>query len=133
MKTALIVDDEPLVRRELREVLERAGYAVAEACSGREALQVLSDVKPAVLITDIFMPDSDGIELIRTVKSCHINVRIVAMSSGGYFGFPNYPALATKLGADLAYDKPLDLKRFLDDLNRLTSSETATAEPAVRV
>ena len=68
MKNILIVDDEPHVLRVLKISLERVGYAVEVCANGREALQLVSENYPDVLITDIHMPNMDGRELCQAIQ-----------------------------------------------------------------
>lgn len=122
MQGILIADDEPLLRRELRETLEYGGYKVWEASDGEEALEILGKRHPAVLITDILMPDKDGIELIRAVRAERSDVKIVAISSGGAYRFTEFLTHAKKFGADLVYEKPVDARQLLKDLRTSLSA-----------
>jgi putative two-component system response regulator len=67
--TVLIADDEPAARRLLRRILEQAGYRVIEAATGREALEVAKSDRPDIFILDITMPDVDGVEICREIKT----------------------------------------------------------------
>jgi putative two-component system response regulator len=67
--TVLIADDEPAARRLLRRILEQAGYRVIEAATGREALEVAKSDRPDIFILDITMPDVDGVEICRQIKT----------------------------------------------------------------
>lgn len=116
MQSVLVVDDEPLIRRELREALQHCGYEVWEACNGQQALTIFKENHPAAIVTDILMPNRDGIELIREVRAQAADVSIIAISSGGSYGFKKFLSYAKKLGADLAYEKPININRVLADL-----------------
>jgi CheY-like chemotaxis protein len=62
-QTIVVVDDEPHIRHVIRRKLQRAGYRVHTACDGTEALQLVTEVSPALVITDLIMPNMDGFEL----------------------------------------------------------------------
>jgi DNA-binding NtrC family response regulator len=79
----LIVDDEPLVRRSLSELLTLAGYAVSTASTGKEALGLLKDYSTDIVITDIKMPEMDGLELLRNIKHRQLNTPVILMTGYG--------------------------------------------------
>ncbi|MEO5330648.1 MAG: response regulator [Magnetococcus sp. YQC-5] len=83
MARILVVDDDPLIRNLLREILEQAGHEVAEAANGRVGLRLVRQHPPDLVMTDILMPEKDGVELIMELKELVPAVRIVAMSGGG--------------------------------------------------
>ena len=68
MSQVLIIDDEPGIRKLLRLILENQGYSVVTAADGREGLRIFLQDPPELVISDIIMPDMDGIEVIRTFK-----------------------------------------------------------------
>jgi PAS domain S-box-containing protein len=116
----LVVDDDPEIRELLRSVLESNGYRVITAENGRQATELLSrltkDCAPglketdvALMVTDLVMPEQEGIETIAKVRREHPNLRIVAMS--GLFGRDMLDA-ARCLGADAIFRKPVDVSRF---------------------
>jgi len=78
----LIVDDEPLVRRQLRRSLELRGYSVAEAVNGQTALAAVEDVRPDVVILDMTMPDIDGAEVLHRLRASGSRVPVIV--SSGY-------------------------------------------------
>lgn len=119
MDKVLVVDDEPLVCRELSEALKRAGYEVAEARNGRQAMRVAATFQPAAIITDIVMPETDGFELIRALTRDAPNTKIIAISSGGNLGFPSYLMHAKKFGAHAILEKPVDIAKLLVNVRLL--------------
>ncbi len=72
----MIVDDEPLVRRQLRRSLELRGYTVAEAVNGRRALATVDEVRPDVIILDMTMPDIDGAEVLQRLRAAGSRVPV---------------------------------------------------------
>jgi len=115
----LVVDDNPDMRSFVKLVLERAGFDVQVAADGQRALDLQREHPADVLITDIFMPESDGIELIARFKSGFPQVKIIAMSGGGHVSKKDYLPVAKEIGADGVLQKPFaagTLLRILQDL-----------------
>jgi len=76
----LIVDDEPLVRRSLGELLALSGYTVSTASNGEEALNLLKDYTADIIISDIKMPQMDGVELLRKLKVSHPDTPVILIT-----------------------------------------------------
>jgi CheY-like chemotaxis protein len=110
----LIIDDEPQVRVSLRETLEAAGYEVVEAENGMVAVDYLSDVKPDVMITDIFMPEKEGIATIRDYRSLYPDLPIIAISGANNMASERFLEVAEKLGADHTLAKPFGPHELLN-------------------
>jgi CheY-like chemotaxis protein len=104
----LLVEDEERIRSLLKEVLESEGYEIQAASSGKEALQSHARSPPDLILTDIVMPDTEGIEMIMKIRKSDPNVKIVAMSGGDYLD------MAKKLGADCTLTKPFSNQALLD-------------------
>lgn len=123
MARILIIDDEPQMRRLLREGFERAGYTVDEAFDGLHALARFAENRPDLVVTDIIMPQREGLETIQALRRKSPSLPIVAISGGGMSNPGNYLSIAASLGANRVFSKPF---RF-DDLL------AATAELVERV
>ncbi len=106
MARVLVVEDQELVRRSMRAWLEQVGHEVAEAADGEMALQVLGQSAADVVVTDIVMPNLEGLELIRRMRQTHPAVRIVVVSGAAPVGGVSLLETARKLGADEAIPKP---------------------------
>ena len=106
MTDILLVEDEHLARICIRDLLEEAGYSVAEASDGEEGLEACSDAHYDLVITDMLMPRRDGVELIRALKNRQSDVPILAISGGGRVPGPLCLALAGNLGAAATLAKP---------------------------
>lgn len=102
----LVADDESLVRDTLRVVLMKQGHAPVLVEDGRKALAELRARPFDLLITDLLMPDFDGLELITEVRRTHPAVPIVAISGGGRIAGSDYLRMAKKLGAIAVLSKP---------------------------
>jgi DNA-binding response OmpR family regulator len=103
----LIIDDDELVRMTCRNVLKKEGHDVLEAENGNEGVNVFKSKKPDLVITDILMPDKEGLETISEIKAANPSAKIIAISSGGSSKNMSFLKLAKQLGADHAMTKPL--------------------------
>jgi CheY-like chemotaxis protein len=103
-QSILVVDDNPDDRRVFRRMLESAGYSVVEGSSGREALAIVEKTRFALMTLDLSMPDMDGFDVLRSVRSRQPELKIVVVS-----GFLHGKMLepAKSLGADATLDKNL--------------------------
>ena len=118
MNRILVVDDMELVRAELRQALEMSGYTVEEAKNGIEALEIMKSYQPDLIITDIVMPDMDGVEIIRKLRNTGVSTKIIAISDGGSRALHSYLSAAEKLGADAVCPKPFKINDLLDTVKR---------------
>jgi YesN/AraC family two-component response regulator len=118
MENILIIDDEPQIRSMIRLMLERAGYTVSEASEGVEGIRSFREKSSDLIITDLIMPNKDGIGMIIDLKKEFPAVRIIAMSGGGLNRPEGYLLGAKKLGASCTLSKPInrqDLLRAVKD------------------
>ncbi|MBF0127604.1 MAG: response regulator [Magnetococcales bacterium] len=83
MARILVIDDDMSIRVLLREILEEEGFEVEDAADGRLGLRQFRKNPPDLVMTDILMPEKDGVELIMELKELSAKTRIVAMSGGG--------------------------------------------------
>src|SRR5688572_24600390 len=116
----MVVDDDADIREALRDVLEQAGYGVAEAANGREALRYLTgNPAPMAILLDLFMPVMDGWQFAQRVQATPRLADIpliVVTASGAHWGYPSERVLR----------KPLDLSRLLEVLRQVVpQSRTA--------
>jgi len=113
MARILIIDDEPQIRSMLRLMLERVGYEVAEAPDGIEGIRRHRENPADLIITDLIMPNKDGIGMIIDLKKEFPKVKIIAMSGGGVNRPEGYLDGAKKLGAARTLTKPIDRDEML--------------------
>lgn len=106
MTTILLVDDDDLSRSTVHQMLERAGHAVTSTGSGAEALRLFRPGEINLVITDLIMPDTDGLELIQELRKLDPQVRILAISGGGRVNANEYLTVARKFGANGVLAKP---------------------------
>jgi CheY-like chemotaxis protein len=114
MANILIVDDEAQMRKLVRLMLAGGGHDVMEAASGVEALKLLKNKAVDLVITDIVMPDMDGLELIKEIKKIAPAQKVLGVSGGGQNGPDLYLQLAMKFGADRIMLKPFKAKDLLE-------------------
>lgn len=113
----LVVDDDPGIRGLLRRILEKEGLAVLEAPNGREAIKATDEQRPQLAIVDVFMPDMDGFETLRTLRKQFPSVGLVVMSGVmAERGGPDYLRMANRLGADAVLTKPFDRKSVMNTI-----------------
>ena len=117
MARVLIVDDDFQVREMLTIMLKRAGHEVAEAGNGNEAIQVCRDKAIDLVITDIIMPDKEGIETIVELRRDYPDIKIFAISGGGRVSPENYLKLAEKIGALKTFAKPFSKNQILSAID----------------
>jgi CheY-like chemotaxis protein len=118
----LLIDDDESIRRFARLVLEGAGHEVAEAAGGRDGLALYRGLSPDVVVTDLFMPELDGLEVVRELVARFPAVRIVAASGGGYGGTVDMLPIARHLGAAEVLPKPYRPAELLAAVGRAAGS-----------
>lgn len=113
MGRVLVIDDEPQIRSMLRMMLERAGYEVEEAPDGIEGIRIYRNKPVDLIISDLIMPNKDGIGMIIELKKEFPDVKIIAMSGGGLNKPEGYLEGAKKLGAQRTLTKPINRDELL--------------------
>jgi CheY-like chemotaxis protein len=112
----LLVDDDDLSRGTIHRMLERADHEVISTASGAAALELFLQHRPSVVITDLIMPDTDGLELIQELRKVDPDVRILAISGGGRVNANEYLTVARKFGAAGILAKPFSNQELKDAL-----------------
>jgi CheY-like chemotaxis protein len=102
----LVVDDEPGIRELLCLMLEGAGHTVVSAEDGVQAPKVLAAQPIQVVITDLLMPERDGLEFITEIRKKFPEIKIIAMSGGGHIARDSYLRIAKNFGAHVLLEKP---------------------------
>ena len=125
MALILIIDDEPQIRSMLKLMLERDGYEVAEAPDGIEGIRTYRQNPADLIITDLIMPNKDGIGVIIDLKKEFPNVKIIAMSGGGLNKPEGYLKGARKLGAACTLTKPIDRGEMLRAIKDVLNSPSS--------
>ncbi|MFH1019632.1 MAG: response regulator [Pseudomonadota bacterium] len=122
MARILIVEDEHMVRELLSEVLTKAGYEVSTAENGSAAYKLCQISDFDLIITDIIMPEMDGLELIQEMKKRLPQMKIIAMSGGGRCSPQDYLEISGALGVSSTIAKPFTNHHLLDLVEKVLSS-----------
>ena len=117
MARILVVDDDPNILRNVREVLEEEGHEVREAVTGKAAMELLAEASVDLIVSDINMPEMDGIELLMRVRDEYPGTRLLAMSGGGYIAKEKLLRIASILGAVAILEKPFTVEQIVDIVN----------------
>jgi CheY-like chemotaxis protein len=113
MARIMIIDDEKDIRIMLREMLEQEGFEITDACGGKEAIQIQLQTPADLMITDIIMPDMEGIETIFEFRQRFPKVKIIAISGGGIVKPEAYLDMAKSFGVSYTFRKPVERKELL--------------------
>ena len=115
----LVIDDDHLVRYTVSKILSSYGYEVVTATDGKRGMIVLREEHPDAVITDIIMPEQEGIDTIIQIRRERPGIKIVAISGGGRIRNIDFLEMAQSLGADEVLAKPFEADELLSRLLRL--------------
>jgi len=132
MSHVLVIDDDPLIRQTIRFALEDAGFNVIEAESGVDGCIAVAESSFDLVITDILMPNKDGIETIIEVKRTRPSLRILAMSGGGKIEGREYLSLAARLGVNDTICKPFQRSALISKVQQLCSHGAESTAASAR-
>ncbi len=119
MAHILIIDDEPQIRIMLQKLLESEKYKVTVAANGKEGIKRYHENPADLIITDLIMPDKEGLETIGELKKAYPDVKIIAMSGGGKGKPDGYLRMAKQLGAMQTFVKPIMKEALLKSIKSL--------------
>jgi len=119
MALILIVEDDPQIRLLLQETLQLEGFETATAENGAQALQLYQQRRPDAIVTDILMPEKEGLSFITDLRKSDPNICIIAISGGAQKLAPGCNLeLASMFGANHTFEKPLDMEAMLQVLHK---------------
>jgi CheY-like chemotaxis protein len=118
----LVIEDDEVVRDVIKRLLEMADYRVVVAGNGREGLKQHRLTAPALVITDLIMPEREGIETIMELRKHGSNARILAISGGGRIGNSEILSVARSLGADDILAKPFQPADLIGKVRQLLAA-----------
>jgi CheY-like chemotaxis protein len=130
MPRILLVDDDEALRRLLRLTLEKMGHVLSEAGNGLEALALQKSEPVDVLLTDLIMPEKEGMETIKEFRLKYPAVRIIAMSGGGRGSATDYLKFAKMLGADSVLAKPFSNQMMADAIAAVLVNPRGLPDPS---
>lgn len=119
MGRILVVEDDGAVRELLQEILERAGHEVIAAQNGKEAIALYKKSPADLMITNILMPEKEGLETIQELRREDSEIKIIAISGGGQIGPADYLEVARRFGAMRTFSKPFARKELLQAVDEL--------------
>ena len=122
MTMLLIVDDDPAIRTMLSTAFKNDNYDVIDAPDGRTALLKFRNEDVDLVITDIIMPDMEGIETIRELRKINPDAKIIAFSGGGAISPRGYLKLAASMGAQYTFQKPISIEKLKEAVKNLLNS-----------
>ena len=130
MPKILIIDDSESVLAYLESILQEASHEVLVASSGTEALSILKNQALDLVITDIYMPAPDGLEVMRLARQLKLNVPFIVISS--HASPMNMFVPARGLGAQLALQKPFSRERLLDAVTAVLDMSMGSIQPPLQ-
>lgn len=119
MPSILLVDDDEQFRAMLSEVLADAGYQVHQACNGQQAIKMYASLPTDLVITDLVMPEKEGLEMISELRQLYADVRIIAISGGTRGGEQTCLKIAKAFGAQRVLAKPFSHREILTAVNQV--------------
>lgn len=122
MAVVMIIDDDAALRRLVTRTLSAKGHEVIEAENGEEGLALLPHHRPDVVVTDILMPKTEGIETINRMKEHHPAPKIIAISGGGVSRNLMFLDVARALGVDATLAKPFRPAELVETIARVLGS-----------
>jgi DNA-binding response OmpR family regulator len=128
MRRILIIDDDHHILLMIKKMLERAGFEVDLASNGNEGLELFKRMPVDLVITDIIMPEKEGLETIREMKRLRSDLKIIAISGGGKVSSDNYLNTAKIFGASRIMAKPFSQKQMVSAVRDLLG-ETSDENP----
>ena len=127
MSVVLIIDDDPHIRTLWDHALTENGFSVRTAPTGMEGVEIARREHVDVVVTDIHMPDKDGIETLLEIKSMNPEAKVVVVSGGGLVGGMSFLGAAGKLGADATLAKPFDIHQLSAVVGKLSGASQVEA------
>lgn len=124
MARILVIEDDDILRALMRKMLTRSGYEVVEAADGSCATQLYREHAIDLIITDLFMPDKEGMEVIRDLRKENPEAKIIAISGGSSFDSIDYLDVARLIGAAMTLNKPFGSRELLEAVQQLLGAPT---------
>lgn len=117
----LIIDDDQAIQNVFTQFLESMGYQTKSALNGKEGLSQMLEKTPDLIITDIMMPEMDGLELLTYIREHKLDLPVIAISGGMQTASMNFLPLARKFGACQVFEKPVSLVQLRKAVQEMLS------------
>ena len=115
----LLVDDDEQFCAMLSEALTGEGFQVREASDGRQGIKLYEEQPAHIVISDLIMPEKEGLEMIVEMKRLHAGVKVIAISGGGRGSSQNYLKMAKAFGAQIVLPKPFSHREIVEAINQV--------------
>ena len=119
----LLIDDDDVIRLTMQSALKKRGFQVITAENGNIGLELFKKESPHIVITDMLMPNKEGLETISEIRSLKTKVKIIAMSGGGSTQNMTFLKLAEKVGADQLLSKPVKPEQLIMAIENLLDNQ----------
>lgn len=129
MARILVIDDETSVREFLCAMLTQEGYEVVEAADGKVGMRLFRERPSDLVITDLIMPEKEGIETIMELRRDFPDVKIIAISGGGIIHAEDYLSMAKGVGAHRIFQKPFGVAEMLNGVRELLAEGAPSGLP----
>jgi DNA-binding response OmpR family regulator len=123
MPGVLIVEDDKELREMLKLALLRKNFTVLEAENGKAAITHFKPLITDIVVTDLIMPEEDGLKVVIKLRELKPSIKIIAISGGGKVGPGSYLNLAKALGADATFSKPFSINELVLKIEQLLDNE----------
>jgi len=128
MAHVLLTEDDTLVRQTIEQILQLAGHQVSVVCNGREAIEYCSHTQPDLILTDMLMPEMEGVETIVRLKQMAPTIPIIAYSGGGRSERFDFLDIARSIGASAILRKPLMPRELCDTISLVLTGTSGASE-----
>lgn len=128
MTGILLVEDDHELREMLKVSLTRHQFTVLEAVNGRDAITHFKPLITDIIVTDLIMPEEDGLKVIMKIREIKPDIKIIAISGGGKAGPGSYLNLAKVLGADAIFSKPFSISDLISKIEDLLKCKDSTSD-----
>lgn len=123
MPGVLLVEDDKELREMLKMALLRRNFTVLEAENGKAAIAHFKPLLTDIVVTDIIMPEEDGLKVVIKLRELKPSIKLIAISGGGKVGPGSYLNLAKALGADAIFSKPFSINDLIARIEELLNNE----------
>jgi CheY-like chemotaxis protein len=128
MYRVLVVDDDPMLRGLLGKSLGKAGFEVLEAATGKAALESMSNTASELVVTDVLMPDMNGLDVVRALRKQNPAIPMVIISGGGPTDVEKILAEASDMPSTLVLRKPFSNRSLVDTVQTLLAATSCSSE-----